>query len=327
MGDMSGATWTMRTHAATLPTMQRQFLSVMVIVGLVGSGCTADKADGGGDTGGGDTGGDTTGLTTGLDSSSSFDVDSTGSSGPAETTEGGIDVPNPPTSLDEAIQIYGAAWNEADPERRLALLELAWAEDGHYSDPMAEAIGRQELSDEIDRFQGLFPGSTLSLGGEVNTFADRFRFDWMIDGSLELPGMDAGIIGADFRIKRIRGFFGPLPTEGEPSEQLAAYLAAWNEPDAALRADLLTTAVTDEFVYRDPDGERVGRDSVSAHMAAVQGLLGAPVALASAPDVYADAMRYAWVFGDSDAPVFSGLDVVEVAVDGRLTSVTGFFDR
>lgn len=46
---------------------------------------------------------------------------------------------------EQVLLAYVAAWNEADEEKRRALLEFSWAENGIYSDPTAQVSGREAL--------------------------------------------------------------------------------------------------------------------------------------------------------------------------------------
>jgi hypothetical protein len=74
-------------------------------------------------------------------------------------------------------------------------------------------------------------------------------------------------------------------------------------------------------------GDRVGR--------AIGGLIGAVQAqfpghrftLHSGPDVHHDRVRFRWALApDGGRPVAIGLDVAELAPDGRLRAITGFLD-
>jgi hypothetical protein len=243
------------------------------------------------------------------------------------SSSGDPQLPPPPTTIEETLAIYGAAWNEPDVERRRALLELAWADDGSYRDPTVVAEGREALVEAISAYQAGFPGAALGLTGDVDSHGTHVRFDWMITGPTELPGMDVGEIGDDLRLVRITGFFGPLPERARISTALQAYIDAWNENDEATRATLLASAVTDDVIYRDPTVEIAGADALSDHIAATRAMLGdATLALALGPDAYGPVMRFTWTIGDAASPVFSGLDMVTLADDGRLAEVTGFFD-
>ncbi|HET6583513.1 MAG TPA: nuclear transport factor 2 family protein [Nannocystaceae bacterium] len=253
-------------------------------------------------------------------------VDSDGSDGEGDGTTGaGLE---PPTSVEEAIAIYGSAWNEPDPAARSALLELVWADGGIYRDPTVVAEGAAALSDTIGGFQQAFPDAELQIPSAVDEYGGLARFSWMITGSQPLPGMDFVEIGDDFRITGITGFFGELPAESEIPPALQAYLDAWNEPDAAMRQALLAEAVTEDVHYTDPTVDAEGLDALDSAIAGFQeSFAGSTLVAASGLDAYGAERRYAWAIEDADGNVtFSGIDVARVADDGRLVRVVGFFD-
>jgi len=120
--------------------------------------------------------------------------------------------------LQTTLRAYGAAWLEADADKRLAHLQIALADDGLYQDPASEARGRQALSDLIAGFQSSNPGARIELTGGADGHHDRIRFAWRMadgDGNERLRGIDCGRIGADGRLTEIIGFFGAQPPEGD----------------------------------------------------------------------------------------------------------------
>ena len=56
-------------------------------------------------------------------------------------------------AIEDVVDTYLAMWNEADVDQRSELITTAWAETGHYSDPLLEAKGREELSAMVDGLQ------------------------------------------------------------------------------------------------------------------------------------------------------------------------------
>ena len=60
--------------------------------------------------------------------------------------------------MQEIIERYIAAWNETDPGRRRGLVDSLWAADGSYTDPLADAHGREEIDGLIGAVQDQFPG-------------------------------------------------------------------------------------------------------------------------------------------------------------------------
>ncbi len=114
----------------------------------------------------------------------------------------------------EAVSAYMAAWNEADEAKRRRLLDTAWADDGRYTDPMADAPGRDALIDLITQFQKQMPGAAIAQVSGIDEHHGRLRFAWKMqgpDGSTRMEGIDIGQLAEDGRIQSIVGFFGPPP--------------------------------------------------------------------------------------------------------------------
>jgi hypothetical protein len=117
-------------------------------------------------------------------------------------------------SVDEIVSIYGAAWLEPDEDQRRQLLAQAWADDGTYTDPLRHAEGRDALNQAIAGFQQRRPGEriTLTSGADHHHGMVRFAWKWYAaDGSTILEGVDFGEFASDGRLRRIVGFFGPMP--------------------------------------------------------------------------------------------------------------------
>lgn len=114
--------------------------------------------------------------------------------------------------MDEVIKAYVAAWAEQDADRRAALLETAWAEDGLYEDPTASVSGRVALGAHIGGFHTAMPGARIEMTSGVSAHHDNIYFGWRLlsgDGSVVVEGVDFGRLDADGRLARIIGFFGP----------------------------------------------------------------------------------------------------------------------
>ncbi|MEM7091191.1 MAG: nuclear transport factor 2 family protein [Pseudomonadota bacterium] len=115
------------------------------------------------------------------------------------------------SDLAEVISAYGAAWQETNSEQRLSLLDLAWADDGRYSDPTADVSGRQNLSDHIGHVLASSNGGRVELTSATNTHHDVAHFTWRMvapDGSVMVSGHDFVQFAGDGRIARLAGFFG-----------------------------------------------------------------------------------------------------------------------
>ena len=69
------------------------------------------------------------------------------------------------TQLTTVVDGYIAMWNETDPERRRAIIEQTWTEDGSYVDPNAEVSGalRRRLSRSAGHAVAVGPESVQSV--------------------------------------------------------------------------------------------------------------------------------------------------------------------
>ncbi len=112
------------------------------------------------------------------------------------------------------VDRYMAAWNEPDPEARRALLDECWAQAGIYCDPSGRATGRDGLCAHIGSFQEWRPGTRSEVTSSVDEYDGCLRFSWRMlaaDGTVALEGTDFGELDGAGALRRIIGFFGPLP--------------------------------------------------------------------------------------------------------------------
>ena len=106
-----------------------------------------------------------------------------------------------------------------------------------------------------------------------------------------------------------------------------AYGAAWNEPDEAARRKLLNDAWADNGVYSDPMGRAEGREGLAQHIGGFQQqFAGHRIDLTSGVDEHDGFLRFTWAMvGPDGGTVLEGIDFGELAPDGRLRRITGFF--
>lgn len=109
---------------------------------------------------------------------------------------------------------------------------------------------------------------------------------------------------------------------------VAGYFDLWNETDAPARRAALPVTWTGDASYRDPLLAAEGYDALDAMIAAVHAQYpGHRFQLVGAIDAYPGRARWGWsLSGPDGAPIVTGLDVAVLADDGRLRSVTGFFE-
>ena len=110
---------------------------------------------------------------------------------------------------------YMAAWNEADPDRRRALVAALWTEDATYRDPVMEGEGHRGIEALIGGVQARFPGFRFALSGRApDGFGDRVRFSWDLGpegGEAVIQGTDFAMLAEDGRLRAVTGFLDRLP--------------------------------------------------------------------------------------------------------------------
>lgn len=112
----------------------------------------------------------------------------------------------------------------------------------------------------------------------------------------------------------------------DTAEIVAAYGAAWNETDEAKRTALLERSWADDGVYTDPTATVEGRTALIAHIGGFQAMLaGHTIDLVSGVDTYGEVFRFAWVMRKGAEIATEGIDFGELAPDGRIRRIVGFF--
>jgi hypothetical protein len=112
-----------------------------------------------------------------------------------------------------------------------------------------------------------------------------------------------------------------------PAAAVAGHCAAWNTTDRAKRDILLKRVFARDGVYSDPTPTYVtGRAALSKEIASFQRQYPGARFRCSAPQIHHNAMRVSWLLRDLDGKVVTeGMDFYELAPDGLIRRVTGFF--
>ena len=98
------------------------------------------------------------------------------------------------------------------------------------------------------------------------------------------------------------------------------YVAAWNEVDPVVRAELLAAAVADDFEFTGPTGTFQGRDAVEGLIVALQSRLGGAMVVRLGP---VEAGRFRWAIATAGGSrLLEGVDEVQAGPDGRLTGIS-----
>ncbi len=111
------------------------------------------------------------------------------------------------------------------------------------------------------------------------------------------------------------------------NEILQAYLSTWTERDAAIRRQLLEKSWTDDGTYTDPTIHVPGREALLEVLAGfVQQFPDYQFVLTSEIEEHHHLLRFFWRLVRPDGSTgLEGMDFAELAEDGRLKRIVGFF--
>lgn len=107
-----------------------------------------------------------------------------------------------------------AAWNEPDAGKIRGHLDKALTADVEFVDPNYAICGLDAFEKMVREFRTKFPNSACIRTSGVDMHHDRARYSWtvVIDAANRIDGFDAvAIDAASGKVRRIDGFFGPLP--------------------------------------------------------------------------------------------------------------------
>jgi len=112
-----------------------------------------------------------------------------------------------------------------------------------------------------------------------------------------------------------------------PAAAVEGHCAAWNTTDRVKRSLLLERVFARDGVYSDPTPTHVtGRAALSDAIADFQRQYPGARFRCSVPQTHHSAMRVSWLLLGSDGKVITqGMDFYELAPDGLIRRITGFF--
>lgn len=116
--------------------------------------------------------------------------------------------------INATIEAYIEVWNERDTERRRALIEQVWSEDGTYTDPLARCAGRASFDATVGAVQGRFPADFVFTLGPVDAHHHLARFTWELGpagGESLVGGFDVAVFDDNGRIEAVHGFLDKVP--------------------------------------------------------------------------------------------------------------------
>lgn len=105
------------------------------------------------------------------------------------------------------------AWNETDPGRVRGHLEAALAADVVFVDPTIETRGIAEFERNVLDFRAKYPDAVLRRASGIDSHHGLHRYSWeiVVASKVILRGFDVAETDAEGLVKRVLGFFGPLP--------------------------------------------------------------------------------------------------------------------
>ncbi|MEU2868796.1 nuclear transport factor 2 family protein [Streptomyces olivoreticuli] len=120
------------------------------------------------------------------------------------------------TQYETAVARYFEAWNATGADALAKAVAAAWAEDGSYTDPLAEVSGHDQVAAVIAGAHEQFPGFEFRPLGQVDGHHGVARFGWelvsLADGSAPVAGSDVLTLAEDGRIRSVLGFLDRVPT-------------------------------------------------------------------------------------------------------------------
>ncbi|WP_333737379.1 nuclear transport factor 2 family protein [Streptomyces sp. IBSBF 2806] len=122
---------------------------------------------------------------------------------------------------ENAVARYFEAWNARDPQALAKAVDAAWANGGRYTDPLADAVGHEQIAALIAAVQAQFPGFSFRPTGVVDGHHDTARFSWELaseagdsssgGGTAPVAGSDVITLDAQDRITSVLGFLDRVP--------------------------------------------------------------------------------------------------------------------
>jgi hypothetical protein len=115
--------------------------------------------------------------------------------------------------------------------------------------------------------------------------------------------------------------------ETATADLIDTYFAMWRESDAPARAKLIERAFTPDGRHVDPSVDACGYAELNDMVSNVQTTYpGFTLERTSGIDQHGDQLRFAWKIDQADGtPLVAGIDIGELAPDGRLRRIAGFW--
>lgn len=116
--------------------------------------------------------------------------------------------------MNDVVTAYLQTWNTTDAGERTELLSRHWAPAATYTDPLAEAVGREAIGATIGAVHEQFPGFVFTPVGEPDAHHQQVRFQWGLGPAGAEPvviGFDVLVTDEQGRIETVLGFLDKVP--------------------------------------------------------------------------------------------------------------------
>ncbi|HEU5085250.1 MAG TPA: hypothetical protein VFU14_18050, partial [Acidimicrobiales bacterium] len=105
-------------------------------------------------------------------------------------------------------------WRATDDRVRAELVRRSFVDEGRHVDPLADAVGHDELAGMLANVHAAYPGFAIERTSGIDQHGDQLRFGWELvaaDGTPVVTGLDVAELAPDGRFARIASFWGDLP--------------------------------------------------------------------------------------------------------------------
>jgi hypothetical protein len=117
------------------------------------------------------------------------------------------------------------------------------------------------------------------------------------------------------------------PTHTALDETVKVYCDAWSESNIEKRRMMLERVWNSDGTYTDPVSHVEGREALISRITGfLEKFPGAKIVPSSHADLHHDVLRFTWRLVGADGKTLNeGIDFGEIANDGRLKRIVGFF--
>ncbi|MCB0998351.1 MAG: nuclear transport factor 2 family protein [Acidimicrobiales bacterium] len=114
--------------------------------------------------------------------------------------------------VDRHLEAYACP----DAARRAELVAATWDPAGTLLDPPFDGTGHDAIAAMADVVLTHYPDHRFVRTSGVDAHHGIARYGWELvapDGTVAVAGLDVAELAADGRLRRVVGFFGPLPAK------------------------------------------------------------------------------------------------------------------